>query len=137
LPSVLLAQAIGTLAFSPAQPTTNDSITVIFTPALGQLDLCPLGFSVGTGFVYINSTGLPCTPGFGTEDRVVIGKLPAATYQVTWDLQDNFTNEQVPTTTLLVRLAPVQVPMLSLTGMSLLTCGLALLGSLACKIVAS
>ena len=136
LPSVSLAQPIGTLAFSPAQPTIDDSITVIFTPASGQPDLCPLGFSVATGVVYINSTALPCVPGFGIEDRVAIGKLLAGTYDVTWDLQDNFGNKQVPTSTLVVRLAPVQIPMFSFAGMLLLTFGVALIGSLARKIVA-
>jgi len=112
------AQIGATIAFFPNQPTTNDSIRVAYTPAPGQLDRCPLNYTIGTGWVFIISS--PCPVGYGSNNRAVIGKLRAGTYQVTWGTVDNFFNEPEPTATLVVTSAPAQIPTLSALGMLLL-----------------
>jgi len=123
-----LAQSIGTIAFSPAQPTSNDSVTVTLTPAAGQPNYCPLGFSVQGSKVYIGSFASSCTPGYGTTNSIVIGRLPAGTYEVTWTFVDNFFDEPVPTDTLIVTFAPVRVPALSFGALVLLASCLAFFG---------
>src|SRR5438309_11321200 len=113
LPNAAYAQGYGTLSFSPAHPTTNDSITVVFTPAMGQPDWCSYSSGVYGNYVTVFADRSPCSFGYGVLDAANIGKLPAGTYQVTWTYTDNFFNDPVPTAALTVFNAPVSVPVLS------------------------
>src|SRR5262249_14927603 len=90
IPISCFAQSPRTIAVTPAHPTTDDSITVVFTPAPGDADLCPLSITITKTSVGIFSGSCPNQG--GTPDRAELGKLPAGTYEVTWDFQDNFEN---------------------------------------------
>ena len=124
------AQLIGNIAFSPSRPTSNDQVTVVFTPAEGQPDSC-------AGYVFIQSTTV-FVDSFGTlsgscgnlgiPDKANLGKLPAGVYQVTWGFHDNFYGALFPTESLTVTAAPVRVPALSRFGILSLALCLILLG---------
>jgi len=118
IPFSASAQSYGTIAVSPAKPTTNDSITVTFTPTPGQLDLCPLHVTETPTLVFIISNTCPIDS--RTVDHAVIGKLPAGTYQLIWGVVDNFFNVPEPTTTLVVSYAPPSIPTLTAVGTLLL-----------------
>jgi hypothetical protein len=129
LPDIALAQSVGTISFSPAHPTNTDLITVKLTPVAGQPDWCPFQFSFpSSNAVFIDAAAVPCSPGFGTTNQVVIGTLPAGIYQVIWGFHDNFNNVPVPTATLAVSSAPSEIPALSPEGILSLVFCLALLG---------
>jgi len=129
LPNAGYAQGYGTLSFSPAHPTTNDSITVVFTPATGEPDWCSDHSGAYGNNVTVIAFPFPCSNGYGVLDAANIGKLPAGTYQVTWTYTDNFFNDPVPTATLTVFSAPVSVPVFSTWGLLILVCGVVLVRS--------
>jgi len=120
--------AYGALSFSPPDPTTNDTITVVFTPGDGQPDWCSFFSSVNGNQVGIIAFPFDCSPGNGTQNAAVIGKLLAGTYHVIWTFTDNFDNVPVPTGTLTVAHAPAQIPGLSVLGLLSLGCCVAFLG---------
>jgi hypothetical protein len=112
----------GTIAFSPTHPSSNDSITVTLAPAVGESNWCAYNFATQGNFVFVFSYAASCPPGFGTTNSIVIGKLPAGAYQVTWGFTDNFFNEPFPTATLTVSASPLRVPTISAVGALLLVC---------------
>jgi len=122
------AQTLGTLSFSPPNPTTADSIASILTPKAGQPDWCPYSSSVQGNNIYVSAQLASCPPGQGTTNTFVLGRLPAGTYQVTWRFVDNFLNLPLPTATLVVAGQSSQAPALSTSAISALLAGVLLFG---------
>jgi len=129
LPIVAASQnAFGTLSFSPVHPTTNDTITVVFTPADGQPNWCSFFSSVSGSHVYVLAFPFDCPPENGTQNAAVIGKLAAGSYDVLWTFTDNFDNVPVPTGMFTVVHAPAQIPVLSALGLFAVAFSVAFLG---------
>ena len=121
--------AYGTLSFSPAHPTTHDTITVILTPADGQPNWCSLWSSVYGAHVEVIAFPVDCPSGHEAQkNAAVIGKLSAGSYDVLWTFTDNFDNTPVPTATLTVASAPAQVPTLSVLALIAFAASVVFLG---------
>ena len=118
----------GALSFSPANPTSNDFVTVIFTPYAGQPDWCSIFSSVSGNQVVVIAFPYACSLGYGTTNAAAIGRLPTGSYQVVWTFTDNFFNVPVPTAQLEVVYAPAQVPAASSLALAALGFGVMLFG---------
>ena len=116
--------ALGTISIAPSNPTTDDSVFVIFTPTPGFADECPLSVSIvgNTVGIFAGPCGDSASPNIAG-----LGKLPAGAYDVIWGAQDNFAQNPEPTATFVVIQALVQAPALSPFGGFLLAIGLWLL----------
>jgi len=128
VPGLSAQNQYGTLSFSPSNPTSNDFITVIFTPYAGEPDWCSLSSTVFGNEVRIIAFPVECAPGYGTKNAAAIGRLPAGSYQVIWTFTDNFSHVPVPTAQLTVAYAAVQVQSTSLIALVMLGLGIILIG---------
>ena len=128
VPAVSAQNQYGALSFSPANPTSNDFITVVFTPYAGEPDWCSVFSSVSGNEVGIIAFPIECAPGYGTKNAAAIGRLPTGSYQVIWTFTDNFFNVPVPTAQLTVTYASAQVPAASFTALVILAFGIIFIG---------
>jgi len=116
------AQSMGEIAFLPPHPTTEDAVTVVFAPATGQPNRCPIKVTVQRPLVFIESDYAfsgECG-NQGALNTANLGKVAAGVYQVIWAFKDPLPSEIPVIASLTVVAAPVQAPALSLWGALLL-----------------